>query len=309
MRSPHIVYFHIAVFIWGFTGVLGRGIGVSAIPLVWWRLCISFITIAVLLNVIGNMVQKKLPQLFISKQSGLLPKITRADALAIMLPGFFLALHWACFYGSIKYANVSIALVCLSTSALITSVLEPLLFKKAIQVKEVMLGLLVVVGIFILYYHNVHFSTGIVLGLVSALLTVLASLFSKRIVHKYAPVQMLQWQTTGAFLTISAIAIVHVFYTGIASYIPSATDWVYLIILSWICTIFTFILWITSLQKLSVFTANIILALEPVYGVVLAFILYNEYKEVSEYFYIGFIIIMITVILHTYMEHKKGTHA
>ncbi len=310
MRSPHVLYFHIAVFIWGFTGVLGRSIRLTTIPLVWWRLSITCITVFLLLRVLGNYIQQKLPQIFVSKQSGTQQKLTFADILAIMVPGFFLALHWLGFYGSIKAANVSIALVCLSTSALMAALLEPLLFKKAILLREVLLGVLVVVGIVMLYYNNMHFSTGILYGIASALLTVLASLCSKRIVHKYTPVQMLQWQSTGALLVLTIVAIMYEANTTVSvAFIPVKTDWLYLIILSWVCTIFTFILWMTSLQKLSVFTTNIILALEPVYGVVLAFLLYKEYKEVSEYFYIGFIVIMMAVLLHSYLEHKNETNA
>jgi drug/metabolite transporter (DMT)-like permease len=310
MRSPHVLYFHIAVFIWGFTGVLGRSIGLTTIPLVWWRLGITCITVFLLLQWFGNYLKQKLPQIFVSKQSGAQQKLTFTDVITIMIPGFFLALHWLGFYGSIKVANVSIALVCLSTSALMAALLEPLLFKKAILLREVLLGVLVIAGIVTLYYNNLHFSTGILYGVVSALLTVSASLCSKRIVHKYTPVQMLQWQSIGALIMVTIIAIIYkLSTTATIVFMPIKMDWLYLIILSWVCTIFTFILWMTSLQKLSVFTTNIILALEPVYGVVLAFLLYKEYNEVSKYFYVGFIIIMIAVLLHSYLEHKKDAHA
>lgn len=274
---------HIAVFLWGFTGVLGRVISLDAIPLVWYRLFITIISLWVL-------------YFFINK----IRKVSLPSALTIGGIGFILALHWVFFYGSIKYANVTIALTCLSTTALISSLLEPLILKKAFDPFEIVLGLFAIAGIIIIYNTHLKFSTGIVIGLISAILTVLASVLNKGIVDKYEPEQITLYQLTGGFAGLSILFPVILFLFPSTQLIPTASDWVWLFILSWVCTIFTFFLYIRCLKKLSAFTVNLTLTLEPVYGIVLAFIFYKENKDLSEWFYFGFGLIIFAVLFHTW---------
>jgi drug/metabolite transporter (DMT)-like permease len=153
---------HAAVFLWGFTGVLGRAISLDSIWLVWYRMLITVFSLWVL-------------YFFLKK----ILKISLASALAIGGIGFVLVLHWICFYASIKYANVTIALTCLSTTALLSSLLEPLVLRKQFDAFEVVLGLFAIAGIVIIYNTHIQFSLGIVIGLLSAVLTVLVSVLNK----------------------------------------------------------------------------------------------------------------------------------
>jgi drug/metabolite transporter (DMT)-like permease len=287
-----LIQLNAAVFLWGFTGVLGRAISLDSIMLVWWRLLITMISLWVLYMITGK--ARRMP--------------TRST-LMISLIGTIQALHWVCFYASIKLANVTIALTCLSTTALIAALIEPLIVKKKFDFFEIVLGLFAIAGILIIYNTHLKFSLGIIIGLLSALLTVLVSVINKKIIDNYQPEQITLYQLTGGFLGLSVLLpFFHLFLADKWS-VPTTMDWIWLVILSWVCTILTFFLYIRSLKKISAFTMNLTLTLEPIYGIILAFIIYHENKFLSQWFYLGFALIILAVIFHTwrliYTTRKK----
>ena len=272
---------HAAVFLWGFTGVLGRVITLNAVWLVWYRLLLS---VATLWLVYGLLKKFK--------------KVPLRAALYISFIGTLLALHWVLFYGSIKLSNVTIALTCLSTTALLAAVIEPLLLKRKFDAVEILLGLFAIAGIAIIYKTHLQFSTGIFTGLLSAVFTVLVSVLNKKMIHQYEPEQITLYQLTGGFAGLTLFLPAALRFMPSGAYLPMPADWLWLLLLSWVCTIFTFYLYIRSLQKLSAFTMNLILTLEPVYGIILAFILFHENKDVSRWFYAGFALIATAVVFH-----------
>jgi drug/metabolite transporter (DMT)-like permease len=278
---------HAAVFLWGFTGVLGRAISLDSIWLVWYRMLITVFSLWVLYY-------------FFKK----IRKISLSSAITIGGIGFILVLHWICFYASIKYANVTIALTCLSTTALLSSLLEPIILKKKFDAFEIILGLFAIAGIIIIYNTHVQYSIGIIIGLLSAVLTVLTSVLNKKIIDRYKPEQITLYQLTGGFIAFSILLpLVYIFFPPDQIF-PSVKDWLWLFILSWVCTIFTFFLYIRSLKKLSAFTVNLTLTLEPVYGIMLAFIIYKENKLLSDWFYLGFGLIAFAVVFHMWLLLK-----
>ena len=284
-----LLQLHAAVFLWGFTGVLGKTIQLDSVWLVWYRLLITVISIWVLY--------------FLLKK---IRSISIQSVLAISGIGFVLALHWIAFYASIKYANVTIALTCLSTTALISSVLEPLILGKKFDFLEIILGLFAVAGIIIIYNTHIQFSVGIIIGLISAVLTVLSSVLNKKIVDRYTPEQITLYQLSGGFAGMSLLLpFYHYFFPAIAN-IPTSGDWLWLVVLSWVCTILTFFLYIRCLKKVSAFTLNLVLTLEPVYGIVLAFLLYQENKLLSNWFYVGFGLITAAVAFHMWRILKPA---
>ncbi|MDB5195671.1 MAG: rane protein [Flaviaesturariibacter sp.] len=280
-----------AVFLWGFTGVLGRIITLDATWLVWYRLLITVLSLWLL-------------YFFLKK----IRRISFRSLLQISCIGFVQALHWVCFYASIKYANVTIALTCLSTSALLASLIEPLLLRKKFEPVEILLGLFAIAGIIIIYNTHVQFSIGIVIGLLSALLTVIVSVLNKKIVDDYAPEQITLYQLTGGFAGLSLMLPLYQHYFPEPHYVPATMDWLWLVILSWVCTIFTFFLYIRSLKKISAFTMNLTLTLEPVYGIILAFLFFGENNSLSNWFYAGFALIGMAVVFHMLrlLQQKKA---
>lgn len=276
-----LLQLHTAVFLWGFTGVLGRTIELDSVWLVWYRLLITVISLWLL-------------YFFLKK----IAKIDFRSILSIGGIGFILVIHWICFYASIKFANVTIALTCLSTTALISAVLEPLVLGKKFDPAEILLGLFAIAGIVIIYNTHIQFSLGIIIGLISAVLTVLASVLNKKIVDRYEPEQITLYQLTGGFAGITLLLPLYHYVLPAAASLPTNSDWFWLVVLSWACTILTFFLYIRCLKKVSAFTLNLVLTLEPVYGIVLAFFLYHENKLLSNWFYVGFALITVAVLFH-----------
>jgi len=270
-----------AVFLWGFTGVLGRAITLNSTMLVWWRLLITMISLWALYIFQGKV--KRIPT---------------KSILAISLIGTILALHWVFFYESIKLANVTIALTCLSTTALIAALVEPLIIRKKFDPVEIFLGLFAVAGIIIIYNTHIQFSNGIVIGLLSALFTVIVSVLNKKIVDNYKPEHITLYQFTGAFLGLTVLLPLLALLFPVSLSLPASLDWLWLLILSWVCTILTFFLYIRALKKVSAFTVNLALTLEPVYGIILAFMIYKENRLFSKWFYIGFALITAAVVIH-----------
>src|SRR5688500_727841 len=175
-----LLQLHTAVFLWGFTGVLGRAITLDSTMLVWWRLLITAVSLWILYIVLGKA-----------------RKMEWKGALKISFIGTILALHWVCFYASIKLASVTIALTCLSTTALIAAFIEPVILRKRFDPVEIILGMFALAGIVIIYFKHLHFSTGIIIGLFSALFTVIVSVLNKKIVDDYKPEHITIYQLSG----------------------------------------------------------------------------------------------------------------
>jgi drug/metabolite transporter (DMT)-like permease len=277
-----LLQLHTAVFLWGFTGVLGRTITLDSTMLVWWRMLITAVSLWVLYLILGKA-----------------KKISWKGGVMISLIGTILALHWVCFYASIKLANVTIALTCLSTTALIAAVIEPIIIRgKKFDVIEIFLGLFAIAGILIIYNTHIQFSVGIIVGLAAALFTVVVSVLNKKIVDDYQPEQITLYQLSGGFVGLTVLMPLFQTFFSETRLLPGTWDWFWLIVLSWVCTILTFFLYIRALKKVSAFTINMTLTLEPIYGIILAFILYKENKEVSRWFYVGFALIAVAVVFH-----------
>ncbi len=276
-----LLQLHAAVFLWGFTGVLGRTITLHSTMLVWWRMLITMVSLWLLFLLQGK-----------------LRKMERKGGLVISLTGTILALHWVCFYGSIKLANVTIALTCLSTTALLAAFIEPLFIKeKRLDPFEVFLGLFAIGGILIIYNTHIQFSAGIIIGLLSSVFTVIASVMNKRMVDQQKPETITLYQFTGGFLGLTLLIPVFQLFFPEPWAAPSMPDFFWLLLLSWVCTILTFYLYVRALKKVSAFTFNLILTLEPIYGIILAFLLYKENRQFTRWFYVGFALIGLAVAL------------
>jgi drug/metabolite transporter (DMT)-like permease len=279
MKST-LIKLHTAVFLWGFTGVLGKLILLNEGLLVWYRI---FITLATLLVV------------FQFTKS--LQKISNQRIKKLLFIGCIIAFHWVFFYGSIKYSNVSIALVCVSTISFFTALLEPLIIKTKLSAVSVMLSLLGVAGVALIFHFDNKFRTGIIIGLISSFLSALFTVLNKKNVHIANTQTVLFYELLGGFIFLTILFPFYNYYFPSKSILPTLTDVGWLLILSWFCTIIAMGLSLQALQKVSAFTQNLTLNLEPVYGIVLAFIIYNEQKDLSQSFYWGMLLITLSVVL------------
>lgn len=287
-----LLQLHIAVFLAGFTAILGKLIGLNEGLLVCYRLLISVLTLGLLLQ--------------LKKRLLLLPF---KEVLEIFSVGLIVAIHWVTFYGSVKYGNVSIAVVCISGAGFFTAFFDPIIFKRKISLSEVLLGGLAIAGIYVIFDFHPQYKTGIIFGIISAIGISLFPIFNKRLLLKHSADILTFYELGGGFLALCFLLPFYLNYFPAAYYIPVASDWFWLLTLAWICTIYCFHLQLNALQKISAFTANLAYNLEPVYGIILAFIIFKENKSFNIQFYIGVGLIILAVALQTarvwYLSKKK----
>ena len=284
---------HIAVFLAGFTGVLGRLIDLNEGLLVWYRLFISAASMWLLFS-----LTKKLQ------------RIAFRDIVKLSGIGFLAGLHWVTFYGSIKYANVSVALVCFSSVGFFTALFEPVILRVRIKWTEVLLGLMVIAGIYLIFHFDPQYKTGIILGVTSAVLLAVVMIYLREFVKRINPETLLTYQLSGGLITLTAFMPLYMYQFPTAYIFPNLEDWMWLLILSWFCSVWAFQLTANALKKLSAFTVNLSFNLEPVYGIILAFMIFKENQFLSKWFFIGFAFIAASLLIHIFMmfkEEKKST--
>ena len=276
------IQLHIAVFLAGFTAILGKLIGLNEGLLVWYRLLLSVAALWLVL-----FFTKKLERLILK------------DILKIFGVGAIVALHWVTFYGSVKYANVSIAVTCLAAAGFFTSFLEPIISKKRIVIAEVILGLIAIAGIYIIFDFHPQFKTGIIFGIIAAMASAVFPIFNKEFVERFSARTVTLYELSGGLI---ALTILIPFYLKIFSaqyYLPTSTDWMWLLILALVCTVLCFDLQLNALKKISAFTSTLTYNLEPVYGIILGFAIFHENKNLHPEFYLGLALIIIAVVLQT----------
>ncbi len=283
-----LINLHIAVFLAGFTGVLGRLISLNESLLVWYRLMITVITLLLLFLLRGS-----------------IPKISLKSVLRIFSVGAIVALHWVAFYGSIKYSNVSIALVCFSTVGFFSALLEPVVLRKSIAVIELLLGMLAIAGVYCIFHFDTRYKNGIAFGIVSAFLAALFTILNKKVLEKHEAGTVTLYELTGGFLILTLLLPAYLQFFDLHFVLPSATDWLWLIILSWLCTVLAFFLSLSALKKVSAFTVNLSYNLEPIYGILLAFLIYHENKDLGISFYVGLSLIVIAVVVQMSRVYRK----
>jgi len=279
---------HIAVLLVGFTAILGALISLSGMVLVWYRVTITVVSLYVLLRLQGT-----------------LQKLSFQAKYKLMLIGVVIALHWVCFYTSIKMANVSIALVCFSATGFFTALIEPLLVTKKLNYNELLLSLLSILGIYLIFHFDDRYKIGIAMGMLSALLAALFSVLNKKNIELANANTTILYELSGGIVALSILMPIYLYYSPSTIQLPSINDWFWLLLLSWICTILAMKLMLEALQKVSAFTQNLSLNMEPVYGIILAFILFKENEQLNSGFYIGVALIFLSVILQTIFIYKK----
>ena len=282
-------YFHLhfIVFIWGFTAVLGDLITIEAVPLVWHRMLLG--SLFVLIYIIYN--------------KGML-KVSLRSLIKFAFVGLLIALHWLAFFSAVKVSNVSITLAMMSTGAFFASFLEPIFFKRKIIGYEVIFGLIVIIGLYIIFKVESEYLSGILLALLASFLGALFSIFNGMMVksHNATVISFYELLFGVVFITIYILSI-----DGFdnAFFNLSGSDWTYLIILASICTAYAFIASVHVMKWISPYTVMLTTNMEPVYGILLALLILGEKEYMSPAFYLGAIIILITVVINGIIKTRK----
>jgi drug/metabolite transporter (DMT)-like permease len=292
------LHLHLIVFIWGFTAILGALISLEALSLVWFRML--FAAFFVLLYI------------FYSKKS---LKVSIPTLLQFLVAGLVIAVHWFTFFKAIKLSNVSLTLACLSTGAFFASIIEPIVLGKKVNWYDVIFGLIVVVGLYFIALST-HVGEGslfnsesnnllaIGLALFSAFLSALFAVINSRFVKKHDSTIISFYELLGGVVFFSLfIMATEGFSTSFFDI--STNDFLLLLILSTICTAYAFIASTQVMRYLSPYTVMLTINLEPVYGIILAVILFKEKETMTPMFYFGAVIIILTVIVNTIMKTRK----
>jgi len=286
-KSKSYLNLHLIVFIWGFTAILGALISLDALPLVWYRMlfAVIFIGIYIIFKKIDFRLDK--PTLF-----------------KFLVAGFIIALHWFTFFKAIKVSNVSITLACLSTGAFFASILEPIFYKKRIVPYELLLGFAVIIGLYIIFKVEIKFINGILLALFSAFLSALFAVINSQFVKKHNSTVISFYELIGGVIFFSFFLLVSNSFSW-KFFQVSKNDLMYLFILSSICTAYAFIESTRVMKYLSPYTVMLTINLEPIYGIILAVIIFEDKEKMSVEFYIGALIILTTVLVNTLIKTKK----
>ncbi|NJB87651.1 drug/metabolite transporter (DMT)-like permease [Lewinella marina] len=273
------VELHLAVFLWGFTAILGDLIQLSALTLVWWRVLLTTLSLVFFVRI--HRVIREVGW----RRFGLLAGI-----------GVVVALHWVTFYGAIKLANASIALICMATTSLFSSLLEPLIVGRPFRWFELLLGIFILPGIWLVVDGvDSGMNIGIGVGLLSAALVSIFTSLNKKYIGSSNPQRITFIELGAATLFLTPFLIPF----GGNHFWPAPLDWAYLLVLSLLCTTLTFFLSLRSLSKLSAFASNLTVNLEPVYGIFLAYFLLDDAQELSPNFYWGALLIVTSVFGYT----------
>lgn len=286
--NKNLLILHLTVFIWGFTGILGTLISVSAVQMVWYRVLIASITLFIYFK--------------LSKTS---LKISKKQFFSFFFIGSIVALHWILFFQAIKVSTVSVTLVCLSSITLFTAILEPLIKKQRIQMADIVVGLIIISGIYLIFKFESQYTLGIIFGLSAALTASLFSALNSTLVQKSNPVIIGFYEIAGAFfwITLYRLAdgtlLLERFSMGIS-------DWLYLLLLGTICTALAYVAAVSVMRTLSAFRVALVTNLEPVYGILLAFVFFGTKETMSPGFYLGATLILAAVFLYpVYKKLKK----
>lgn len=290
MRNDKLLnylHLHFIVFIWGFTAVLGALISLDAAPLVWYRMWIAtgFVLVYVLIR------KEKL-------------KFSLKVLSQFALSGIIIAAHWLTFFAAIKVSNVSVTLAVLSTGAFFASLLEPLLYGRKIILYEVVFGLIVIVGLYIIFDLTTSYTLGIILALSAAFLSALFSVLNGKLVLKHkASVISFYELLFGAI----GISIFFAFTEGftVEFFKINSTDWFYLILLATFCTAYAFIASVHVMRWISPYTVMLTINMEPIYGIILALLILGESEKMEPQFYFGAGIILVTVLANGVIKLTK----
>jgi drug/metabolite transporter (DMT)-like permease len=277
--NKNLIILHFTVFIWGFTGILGQLITISAVQLVWYRVLIAFASLFLYFK--------------FSKTDF---KVERKTMLKMVFTGALVGGHWILFFASIKLSTVPVTLVCLSSITLFTAIFEPLINKTRISKLEILAGLLIITGIILIFKFETQYTKGIIAGLASAVCAALFSIINSRFVKKSEAPIIAFYELTGAFVWISLYLLATNGYNQKLLLKPA--DIGYLVLLGTVCTSLAYVAGVSVMRELSAFRVALITNLEPVYGIIMAFIFFGDMNKMSLGFWGGSVLILSTIFLY-----------
>ena len=287
-KLKSLIHFHFIVFIFGFTAILGSLISIESLALVWYRMLIAFIFLILIAVIFKINI-----------------KVSNKLLIKLLFCGVLISLHWITFFKAIKVSNVSITLSVLSLGAFLTSFLEPLFYKRKIIPYEVFLGVFVVFGTCLIFKSQYYYIEGIFYALISVFLSVIFGLINGKLIKQASPLVISIYELLGGVI-LTTLILIFIGDFSIDFFNISKVDWFWLLLLGSVCTAYAFVISVKVLKHLTPYSLMISINMEPVYGIILAIIILNENTVLSTEFYIGFILIFISVILNGIIKLRKN---
>jgi len=287
------VKLHFLVFLWGFTAVLGKLVSIPSVEMVFYRTLLAALGMAALILVVRGSF-----------------KVSNSDLIKVVLTGFIVAIHWLTFFGAGRIANPSTSLVGFATCSFWAALIEPLAKRKKIQLLEIGLGVVVIVGLSIIFAGDFQYPLGLFLGIISGLTAAIFSVINARLVTRVNAHTITFYEMTSACLLILVFFPIYQSTwadDGKLSLLPTGSDWVYIAIMAWVCSVYAYSVAINLTRKLSVFFIQLALNLEPLYGIVLALIVFGNKEVMGMNFYAGTIIIISAVAIYPILKKKTET--
>ena len=293
-KYKYHILLHLIIFMWGFTGILGKLIHLDAFVIVWHRVLIAFVALGIALSFMGRSLKVPNPR----------------DLISIAGVGVIVALHWMTFYKSIQLSTASLGILCLSTTTLHVTWLEPLIMKRKFSWLEFLMGLIVIYGI---YFVSSDFDPNdfeaLAYGLVSALCAALFSVFNARLARDIPSAKITFYELIVGFIFLSCVLLLEGRLDS-NLFTMTTSDLLWLLFLGILCTSFAFLATIEVVKQLGAFTVSLSINLEPVYTILLAIVILNENEVLGSQFYIGSVIIVCVVvanaILKYYLKNKAA---
>jgi drug/metabolite transporter (DMT)-like permease len=286
---------HFIVFIWGFTAILGELVTIPAVELVFYRTLIAATSLILMFY-----FQKKDFQ------------VSKKELLKMLATGGIIAGHWILFFAAADVSKVSICLVGMATCTLWTSILEPIFHKRKMQWIEVFLGIVIVIGLYQVFASEFSYAKGLIFAIISAFLGAAFSIANSRLVRKHDPMKITLYEMIGAFACmVIFLPFYKIFFAKneILQLVPTLSDWFWIIVLALLCTVYAYSMGVKLMKKFTPFAVNLTVNLEPVYGILLAYFLFNEGTHLSIDFYAGAGVILLAVfsypVLMNLFKSKK----
>ncbi len=276
------LHLHFIVLIWGFTAILGLFISIPPVELVFFRTLLAFLGLG------GLLYYRGIPFRIGGRETG-----------KILATGMLIAAHWILFFGAARVANASVCLAGMATSSLWTSILEPLMGGRRIRLLEIGIGLVVIAGLYVIFHFEFNHALGMVMAVGSAMLAALFSVLNSRFSRRQNAFVITFYEMLGAFLGTA------VFLPFYAAWVvpdhqlhlsPTLSDWLWIGLLAFVCTVYAYSAAVKLLQKFSAFAMNLTINLEPVYGIILAFLIFRDSEKMTPGFYLGTLIILASVL-------------
>jgi drug/metabolite transporter (DMT)-like permease len=279
---------HFIVFLWGFSAILGKLVSIPTLEMIFFRAVLAAAGIAIVIFFTNGTFS-----------------VSKTDLVRLLYIGMIVTLHWIAFFGSARISNVSVSLVGFATNSLWAAMLEPWFNKNKVKKFELLLGLVVLLGLYVIFSFNFDYHAGLALGILAGFTSALFSVFNSRMVQRVPSFTITFYEMIGIVITLSIVLPV---YSMVSEHelqlSPTLLDWVWIALLAGVCSVYAYSVAVELMKRVSVFLIQLCLNLEPVYGIVMAVIIFKKDEKMGWNFYLGTSIILCAVASYPYLKRK-----